>query len=98
MEIYTDGSVEEGTRNGGADYVASYKNKKWVGRKATGEWCSSYKAEMISMLETVKLIIEIKLKKANIWTDSKVVYSPKTKKRYGKRETERGTQHAKKIK
>ena len=63
MEIYTDGLVEEGTRNGGVGYVASYKSQKWVGRKATGERCSSYKAEMITMLETVKLIREIKPKK-----------------------------------
>ena len=37
MEIYTDGLVEKGTRNGGADYVASYKNQKWVERKVIGE-------------------------------------------------------------
>ena len=30
-------SVEEGTKNEGASYVASYKNQKWVERKARGE-------------------------------------------------------------
>ena len=71
----TNDSVEEGTRNGGAGYVVSYKNQKWVGRKATGEWCSSYKIEMIVMLETVKLIREIKTKKTNVWTDSKALFT-----------------------
>ena len=75
MEIYTDGSVEEGTRNGGAGYVACYRNQKWVGRKAAGKWCSSYKVEMIALFEAAKLIREKKPKKANIWTDSKSVYT-----------------------
>ena len=54
-------------------YVASYKNQKWVGRKTTRELCSSYKAEMIAILEAVKLIRETKPKKANIWTDIKAL-------------------------
>ena len=46
-------------------YVASFKNQKWVARNATGEWCSSYKAVMIAMLEAVT----DKTKKDNIWTN-----------------------------
>ena len=75
MEVHTDGSVEERTKNGGAGYVASFKNQKWVERKATGERCSLYKAEMMAMLEAVKLIKEIKPKKANIWTDSRNLFT-----------------------
>ena len=49
--------------NGGAGYVAGYKNQKWVGRKAAGKLCSSYKAETIATFEAVKLIGEKKQKR-----------------------------------
>ena len=70
---------------GGHGYERGCGRGHGGGRVSNIDWCSLYKAEMIAMLEAVKLIREIKLKKGkrlDIYLS--FVYSLKTRKRYGK--------------
>ena len=45
MVIYTDGSVEEGIRNGGATCYPSWREEEISRRRAVGRWSSSFVAD-----------------------------------------------------
>ncbi len=73
MVVFTDGSVEEGFRNGGAACVAMWKGEEVVRRRAVGRWGSSFAAETVAMREGVELIAEAKPGSATICTDSQAL-------------------------
>ena len=81
--IYTDGSVEEGTQNGGAACFTEWKGEEIVRKKAAGKWSSSYCTETVALREGVKVIEEVKPKAATICTDSQAVIRRLQSKRVG---------------
>ena len=79
---YTDGSAEDGTKNGGAGGVVNIPGEKEIIiHKACGTICSSYRAEMMAIeqtLETVLLNIDKEIEfQRTLWmiTDSQSAVS-----------------------
>lgn len=66
---YTDGSCEEGTRNGGAGAVVKIPEypEETLGNPC-GVWCSPYRAEMTALDSTLKHVID-KTKEAGTLDD-----------------------------
>ena len=70
LNLYTDGSVEGGTVNGGAACVGMFEGEEIVVRKAAGRWCSSYGAEVTALLEAVKVIEDLNVRSVLVCSDS----------------------------
>jgi ribonuclease HI len=73
LVIYTDGSVEEGVKNGGAAAVAEWRGEQHIVRKAAGRVCSSYEAETVAMLEAVKMVERLEPESTTVCTDSQAL-------------------------
>ena len=55
---YTDGSAEDGTKNGGAGGVVNIPGEnEIIIHKACGTICSSYRAEMIAIEQTLEAVL-----------------------------------------
>ena len=75
VEIYTDGSVQEGQRKGGSGCWLKYRTgeEKEI-TKPAGEICSSFRAEAIAIQEGLKEIEKREgIRKVALFTDSKAV-------------------------
>ncbi|MEL7306976.1 MAG: reverse transcriptase domain-containing protein [Pseudomonadota bacterium] len=73
MVVFTDGSVEDGVRNGGAACYARWRGETVIRRRAVGRWSSSFAAETVAMREGVEAIAEAQPNKATICTDSQAL-------------------------
>ena len=73
MIIYTDGSVENGTENGGGAAIIYEDTGKVVKKKAAGKWCSSFEAEVVALRLAMATINERKPESAVIYTDSQAL-------------------------
>uniref|UniRef100_A0A1I8JA23 RNase H domain-containing protein n=1 Tax=Macrostomum lignano TaxID=282301 RepID=A0A1I8JA23_9PLAT len=71
LSIYTDGSVGEGQRKGGAACVVYFDTERRVKKAAAGEWCSSLVAEERALELALDTIAEAKPRNAIILTDCK---------------------------
>ena len=73
MVVATDGSVEDGTKNGGGACVTEWEGENIVIRRAAGRWCSSFVAEKVAMMTAVELIKEKRPRSALVMSDSQAL-------------------------
>lgn len=74
MEIFTDGSVDQNLKTGGAGFVVQNKvgNEKFSKAIPAGFHCSSYRAELIAMNAALDWVMDYEqnYRKINLYTDS----------------------------
>jgi len=73
LEIFTDGSVEGGVKNGGGAFVFRKGEEQVVRRRAAGRWSSSYEAEMVAMEAAVEELKGREESRIVIYTDSQAL-------------------------